>query len=37
MRSDGGWFHLTGRVEAFENEKLIFSRDFSESIRRDFL
>lgn len=37
MRSDGGWFHLTGRVEAFENEKLIFSRDFSESIRREFL
>jgi uncharacterized protein len=37
MRGDGVWFHLTGRVEAFENEKLIFSRDFSESIRREFL
>jgi uncharacterized protein len=37
MRSDGVWFHLTGRVEAFEDDKLILSRDFSESVRREFL
>jgi uncharacterized protein len=37
MRSDGAMFHLSGRVEAFENEAMIFSRDFQESIRREFL
>jgi uncharacterized protein len=37
MWSDGALFHLKGRVEAYENETLIFSKDFRESIRRDFL
>ncbi len=37
MWSDGGLFHLTGRVEAYEGGLLIFSKDFRESIRRDFL
>lgn len=34
MRSDGQNFHLTGRIEAYEGEKLIFQRDFDEIIPR---
>jgi uncharacterized protein len=37
MWSDAELFHLTGRVEAYDSGRLIFSKDFSESIRRDFL
>jgi putative CocE/NonD family hydrolase len=35
MRCDAENFHLTGRIEAFEGEKRIFSRDFDQTIRRD--
>ncbi|MEJ6782208.1 CocE/NonD family hydrolase [Aminobacter sp. Piv2-1] len=35
MRSDAMNFHLTGRIEAYEGEKLIFERDFDEVIPRD--
>jgi putative CocE/NonD family hydrolase len=34
MRSDGQNFSLTGRIEAYEGEKLIFERDFNEIIAR---
>jgi hypothetical protein len=37
MWSDAEMFHLEGRVEAYEHGRLIFSRDFSESINRGFL
>ena len=37
MRCDAEVFHLTGRVEAFENDRLVFARDFCESIPRGFL
>ncbi|AWC22560.1 Cocaine esterase [Aminobacter sp. MSH1] len=35
MRSDGQNFQLTGRIEAYEGEKLVFERDFDEIIARD--
>ena len=35
MGCDAENFHLTGRIEAFEGEKRIFSRDFDQTIRRD--
>jgi uncharacterized protein len=37
MRSDAENFHLTGRIEAYEGEKLVFERDFEEKIRRDHI
>jgi uncharacterized protein len=37
MRCDAGMFHLTGRVEAYENDEQVFAKDFSESIPRGFL
>ena len=37
MRSDGENFHLTGRIEAYEGEKLVFERDFSEIVPRDHI
>jgi uncharacterized protein len=37
MWSDAEHFNLKGRVEAYENEELIFSKDLGGSIRRDFL
>ena len=35
MRSDEQNFHLTGRIEAYEGDKLIFQRDFDEIIPRN--
>ena len=37
MWSDASDFHLTGRLEAFENEQLILERDVSFSIPRDHM
>lgn len=37
MRSDGENFHLTGRIEAYEGEKLVFERDFAEIVARDHI
>jgi hypothetical protein len=37
MRSDAENFHLTGRIEAYEGEKLVFERHFQEKIRRDHI
>ncbi|NGO52892.1 CocE/NonD family hydrolase [Allomesorhizobium camelthorni] len=37
MHSDAENFHLTGRIEAYEGEKLVFSRDFEAKIRRDHI
>ena len=37
MRSAAEMFYLDGRVEAYENNQLIFSKDFSENIQRNFL
>ena len=37
MRSDAENFHLTGRIEAFEGEQLVFERDFEETIPRDHI
>lgn len=34
MRSDGQNFQLTGRIEAYEGDKLVFKRDFDEIIAR---
>lgn len=34
MRSDAENFHLTGRIVAYEGDKLIFERDFDETIPR---
>ena len=35
MRADRGRFHFTGRIDAHENEALVFTRDFRESVPRD--
>jgi putative CocE/NonD family hydrolase len=35
MRSDAESFHLTGRIEAYEGETLVFERDFDETLPRD--
>jgi hypothetical protein len=37
MRSDSRNFHLTGRIEAFEGDMLVFARDFDETIARDHI
>ncbi|WP_269933416.1 CocE/NonD family hydrolase [Aminobacter sp. HY435] len=37
MRCDGENFHLTGRIEAYENESLVFEREFSETVARDHI
>lgn len=37
MTSDATNFHLTARIEAYENDKLIYERDVKESIPRDHL
>ena len=37
MWADATHFHVTGRIEAYEDEKLVFERDFAESIERDGL
>jgi uncharacterized protein len=37
MSSDAQTFHLTGRIEAYEGEKLVFVRDFAEKIPRDHI
>ena len=34
MRSDAKNFHVSGRIEAFEGSKLVFSREFEEVIPR---
>jgi len=35
MRSDQHNFYLTGRIEAYENDNVVFERDFEEAIARD--
>lgn len=35
MRADATHFHLTGRIEAYEGDVLIFERDLAESLERD--
>jgi predicted acyl esterase len=37
MRSDAENFFLTGRIEAYEGEALVFARDFAETVPRDHL
>ena len=37
MHSDASNFHLTGRIEAFEGDTLVFERDFHETIPRVFI
>ena len=37
MRSDAENFHLTGRIEAFEGDTLVFERAFDETIARDHI
>jgi len=37
MRSDAENFHLSGRIEAYERETLVFERDFSEVVARDHI
>ncbi len=35
MHASATQFHLTARIEAWQNEKLVFERDFTETIERD--
>lgn len=35
MTATATHFHLTARIEAYEGETLVFSRDFDETIARD--
>ena len=35
MHSSAGHFHLSARIEAWHNDKLVFERDFAEDIERD--
>lgn len=35
MRSDADCFYLTGRIEAYEGDELVFEKDFRETIVRD--
>ena len=35
MRADATHFHLTARIEAWENGELVFEKDFVETIERD--
>ncbi len=37
MTSSRTHFHLTARIEAYLNDKLVFERDFAEEIERDLL
>ncbi|RST86947.1 CocE/NonD family hydrolase [Aquibium carbonis] len=37
MRSDAEHFHLEGRIEAFEGQRVVFSRQFSNKIKRDLI
>ena len=37
MWSDATHFHLTARLEAYENDKLIYERDVTEDIKRHFM
>jgi hypothetical protein len=37
MRADRDNFHLTGRIEAYEGDALVFARDFQESVPRDHI
>jgi predicted acyl esterase len=37
MRSTRENFHLTGRIEAFEDDRLVFERDFEETVARDHI
>lgn len=37
MRSDKANFHLTGRIEAYENDELVFERNFAETIARQYI
>jgi hypothetical protein len=37
MRSDRENFYLTGRIEAFHGDKLVFERDFAETVPRDHI
>jgi uncharacterized protein len=37
MRADRSHFHLTGRIEAYEGDALVFARDFQESVPRDHM
>jgi hypothetical protein len=35
MTSDAKYFHLTARLEAYENNNLVFKKEISERIERD--
>ncbi|UUX51476.1 CocE/NonD family hydrolase [Nisaea acidiphila] len=37
LTGDATHFHVTGRIEAYEAGKLIFAKDFDESVPRNFL
>jgi hypothetical protein len=37
LRSDAENFHMTGRIEPYEREKLVFARDFEEKIAREHI
>jgi hypothetical protein len=37
INSDRENFHLTGRIEAFEGDRLVFERAFAETIARDHI
>ena len=37
MWSDASYFHLSARLEAYENDQLVFDKDISESIARDHM
>ncbi len=37
MKSDATHFHLTARLEAYENDKLVYERDITDSIPRDHM
>ncbi|MDQ6437334.1 CocE/NonD family hydrolase [Mesorhizobium sp. LHD-90] len=37
MRSDTTTFHLTGRIEAYEDEVLVYEKDFREEVPRDHI
>lgn len=37
MRSDADFFHLNGRIEAFDGDRVVFAREFSNKIKRDLI
>ena len=37
MTADADWFYVTGRLEAYENDEMIFERDYEERVTRRFL